>query len=88
MVHTGTGCRRFEARGGRRLVSRSMAKLTRKRRGEYLQAVFDVLRDHPDGIQAKDALAEAADRLELSEHEKGTFDDGAPRFPKLVRFQT
>ena len=65
-----------------------MAQLTKQRRGEYLKAVFDVLSDHPDGIQAKDALARAADRLELTDYEKGTFDDGAPRFPKHVRFQT
>jgi restriction system protein len=65
-----------------------MAKLTKRRRGEFLKVVFDVLAEHPDGIQAKDALAHAADRLELTEYEKGTFDDGAPRFPKLVRFQT
>ncbi len=65
-----------------------MAQLTKKRRGELLKAVFDVLADHPDGIQAKDALAQAADRLELTEYEKGTFDDGALKFPNLVRFQT
>lgn len=65
-----------------------MAQLTKKRRGEFLQAVFEVLAEHPDGIQAKDTLAHSADRLELTEYEKGKFDDGAPRFPKLVRFQT
>lgn len=61
--------------------------LTRKRRGEYLRAVFDVLAAHPDGIQAKDALQEAADLLDLSEHEAGTFDGGGARFPKLARFR-
>lgn len=65
-----------------------MAQLTKKRRGELLKAVFDALAEHPDGIQAKDALAQAGDRVELTDYEKGTFDDGAPRFPKLVRFQT
>lgn len=65
-----------------------MAVLTKRRRGEYLKAVFDVLAEHPDGIQAKDALREAEQTLQLTEHELGSFDDGSPRLPKLVRFQT
>jgi hypothetical protein len=33
-----------------------MTRLDKKRRGELLRGVFDVLDDHADGIQAKDAL--------------------------------
>lgn len=62
--------------------------MTKRRRGEFLKAVFAVLAENPDGIQAKDALAQTGERLELTEYEKGSFDSGAPPFPKLVRFQT
>ena len=66
-----------------------MPALDKKRRGELLRAVFDVLADHPDGIQAKDALAEVADRIELTDHEKGNYPDSdLRRFEKTVRFQT
>lgn len=65
-----------------------MADYGRKRRGELLRTLFLVLLDHPEGIPAKDAINGTADRLELSEHEKGVYKDGARRFDKILRFQT
>lgn len=65
-----------------------MATFTRKRRGEVLRALFEVMVIHPDGIQAKDAISATADRLELTEHESGFYPGGARRFDKLLRFQT
>lgn len=66
-----------------------MADLDKKRRGELLRAVFDVLADHPDGIQAKDALAEVESRIELTDFEKANYpDSNVRRFEKTVRFQT
>ena len=66
-----------------------MAVLDKQRRGELLRAVFDVLADHPDGIQAKDALAEVEKRIELTDHEKGYYPGSkVRRFEKTVRFST
>jgi restriction system protein len=66
-----------------------MAGFDRRRRGELLRAVLEVLSEHPDGIRAKDALASAEAQLTLTDHEAGNFDStGHRRFEKLVRFQT
>ena len=66
-----------------------MPPLDKRRRGELLRGVFDVLADHPDGIQAKDALAELEHRIELTDHEKANYPDSTVRrFEKTVRFQT
>jgi restriction system protein len=66
-----------------------MAGLDRKRRGELLRAVFDVLAEHPDGIQARDALAAVEKRIELTEFEAANYPDSdIRRFEKTVRFQT
>jgi len=48
-----------------------MAEVTRKRTGEHLRVLFDILLSRPEGIQAKDALAELATRVILSPHEQG-----------------
>lgn len=66
-----------------------MAALDKKRRGELLRAVFDVLADHPDGIQAKDAIAEVENRIELTEYEQANYPGSdVRRFEKTVRFVT
>lgn len=50
---------------------------------------MEVLAEFPDGTQARDALAAAEHRLELTDYEKGTFEtSGVRRFEKLARFQT
>jgi restriction system protein len=67
----------------------SMPGLDRKRRGELLRAVFDVLADHHDGIQARDALKEVENRLGLTEFEAANYPGSdTRRFEKTVRFQT
>jgi len=66
-----------------------VANLDRKRRGELLRAVFEVLVKYPDGLQAKTVLAETENRLTLTSYEAGHFEtSGDRRFEKLVRFQT
>jgi len=66
-----------------------VAGLGRRRRGELLRGVFDVLVDHPDGIQARDALAEVEKRLGLTEFEAANYPNSdTRRFEKTVRFQT
>jgi restriction system protein len=66
-----------------------VAGLDRKRRGELLRSVFDVLADNPDGIQARDVLAKVEIRLGLTEFEAANYPDSdVRRFEKTVRFQT
>jgi restriction system protein len=66
-----------------------MGALDRKRRGELLYGVFDVLAEHVDGLQAKHVLAEVERRVGLTDHERGTYPGtDVRRFEKTVRFQT
>lgn len=65
-----------------------MAEITRKRTGQFLRRLFEVLLKHPQGVAAKEALGQVAASFELSEYEKGYYDSGALRFEKIVRFAT
>lgn len=66
-----------------------MPALDRKRRGELLRSVFDVLAGHPEGIQAKAALKEVEEQLGLTEYEAANYPGSETRrFEKTVRFQT
>lgn len=66
-----------------------MAGLDRRRRGELLRSVFDVLADHPDGIKARDALADVENRLGMTEFEAENYPGSdVRRFEKSVRFVT
>lgn len=61
----------------------------RSRRGERLRTVLQILSEHPDGLQAKTVLAQAADRLTLNNYELGTSDKGGRRrFEYVTRFGT
>jgi restriction system protein len=63
-------------------------EVTRRRTGEFLRALFRILIDHPDGMQARDALAAVEGMMTLSEYEKGEYPTGGLRFNKIVRFAT
>ena len=67
-----------------------MAQITRRRQGEILQAVFRVLRDRNDGLQAKDVIARVESQLELTPFEASTYPNqpDVRRFPKILRFTT
>jgi restriction system protein len=65
-----------------------MAEITRRRTGEFLRALFDILLGQPDGMQARDAIAALQSRLTLSAYEKGDYASGGMRFNKIVRFAT
>jgi restriction system protein len=53
-----------------------------------LRSLFDLLLKCPDGLQAKEALAQLAAVTELTPYESGTYDTGARRFEKIIRFAT
>lgn len=65
-----------------------MAKITRRRRGELMRALFDLLLESSDGLRAGEALARLRERMPPTEYEAGEYANGAPRYEKVARFTT
>jgi len=67
-----------------------MADITRRRTGEFLRFVFELLWDKPDGLPAKVILDAIPNSIKLSEYESGYYAStpNSPRFEKIVRFAT
>jgi restriction system protein len=66
-----------------------MAEITRRRCGELLRKLFEILMVSPEGMSAKDALAALASAVQLSPYESGAYaTGGGRRFEKIVRFAT
>lgn len=55
-----------------------------------IQALFNVLKQEPEGLQAREAVARTEAALNLTEFEKATFPNNPDvvRFPKILRFST
>jgi len=65
-----------------------MAQATKERLGLHLRNLFAVLREHPDGLQAQDAVKKTAAKTTLTSHELGEYTSGGRRFDKALRFAT
>lgn len=67
-----------------------MAEITRKRQGEMIRTVFEILLGQPEGLPAREVLAKAEDRLGLTEFEASDYPNrpGVRRWEKTVRFAT
>ncbi|HEV7682734.1 MAG TPA: restriction endonuclease [Pyrinomonadaceae bacterium] len=65
-----------------------MPDITRRRTGEMLRQLFELLLPLPDGMLAREALAHLEKRLILSPYEEGEYASGGRRFEKIVRFAT
>ena len=65
-----------------------MPDVTRRRTGELLRNLFNLLMPHPDGLQARQVLDELRATVQLSEYEKGNYNSGVNRFDQIVRFST
>ena len=65
-----------------------MPEITRRRTGEMLRALFELLIPTPEGMRAQEALAAVEKRLKLSDYEAGNYASGGRRFEKIVRFAT
>jgi restriction system protein len=65
-----------------------MAEVTRRRTGEILRKLFEIILKQPEGMKAQDALATLASSVKLTEYEQGNYDSGGRRFEKIVRFAT
>ena len=67
-----------------------MADITRRRTGEFLRIVFQLLWDKPDGVPAKEILEAIPKAIKLTDYENGFYPStpNSPRFEKIVRFAT
>jgi restriction system protein len=66
-----------------------MAQITRRRCGELLRKLFEILRNSPEGLSARVALEKLAGQVKLTDYEAGVYESsGARRFEKIVRFAT
>ncbi|HQR06490.1 MAG TPA: restriction endonuclease [Gemmatales bacterium] len=65
-----------------------MPEVTRKRTGELIRKLFDILVPEPDGLPAREALDLLRNQVQLTEYEKGNYQSGSQRFEHIVRFAT
>lgn len=65
-----------------------MAEITRRRQGELVRKLFEILLAHPGGLRANEALAKLRSSITLSEFEAGTYASGVGRLEKITRFGT
>lgn len=65
-----------------------MANITKQRHGEILQKLFRLLQENPNGLRARDAVAQLSSRMTLTEYEQGFYESGGIRFDKITRFAT
>lgn len=59
-----------------------------ERVGVLMDALMRILTENPEGLRAKDALAQLRTRIEPTPFELGTYNDGSQRLDKIVRFST
>jgi restriction system protein len=65
-----------------------MPGVARRRAGELLRTLFEILLQHPEGLRARDAVQATASHLTLTEWEQGEFESGGWRFDKILRWST
>jgi restriction system protein len=65
-----------------------MAEVTRKRTGEFVRKLFEIMIPHPDGVPGREALETLRSKFQLTEYEQGSYGSGGLRFDWIVRFAT
>ncbi|AHG89836.1 restriction endonuclease [Gemmatirosa kalamazoonensis] len=65
-----------------------MAEITRKRTGELLRALFELLMPQADGMPAGEALRALEKKAPPTPFEQSSTESGARRYEKIVRFAT
>jgi restriction system protein len=65
-----------------------MPEITRRRTGELLRKLFEILINEPEGLPARVALDRLVSSVSLTDYEAGTYEAGGRRFEKIVRFAT
>jgi restriction system protein len=65
-----------------------MADVTRRRTGEFIRIVLNLLWDKPDGLAAKEILDAIPNSIKLTDYERGYFPStpNSPRYEKIIRF--
>jgi restriction system protein len=69
-------------------VAKNAAQVTRQRVGKLMRALFEILLENAEGMQAAGALAELEQRVPPTDYENGQFPSGGRRYEKIVRFAT
>jgi restriction system protein len=62
--------------------------VSRQRVGKLMRTLFEILLENPDGLQARDAMAELEERVPPTDYENGSYPSGGRRYEKIVRFAT
>lgn len=67
-----------------------MAEVTKRRAGELVRGVFEILMQAPEGMPAKEVLQKLVERVPPSEFESTYYPDrpNERRYEKIVRFYT
>jgi restriction system protein len=65
-----------------------LAEITRRRTGEFLRKLFEILAPQPEGLPAREALSALREMVHLTDYEKGSYESGGQRFEHIVRFAT
>ncbi len=65
-----------------------MPEVTRRRTGEFVRKLFEILIKHPEGMKAQHALGALEGAVQLTPYEAGFYEAGGRRFEKIVRFAT
>jgi restriction system protein len=67
-----------------------MAEITKKRSGELVRGVFQILMDHPDGLPAKEVLRRLEQVVPPTKFEESFYPKhpNIRRYEKIVRFST
>lgn len=67
-----------------------MAEITRKRQGELIRGVFEILKDEPEGLAASDVLQRLESLVPPTQFERSTYPNrpNTRRFEKIVRFSS
>ena len=67
-----------------------MAEITRKRRGELIRGVFQILMKHAEGLPAKQVLERLESTVPPTDFERSTYPKrpDVRRYEKIVRFST
>src|SRR5215213_2660332 len=65
-----------------------MATITRRRMGELLRALFQILIPHADGLPGAEALKQLAAKMPPTPPEQETLKTGGARYEAMVRWGT
>ena len=63
-----------------------MPAKTRRRTGQVLKLLFEILVKYPEGLQTDEAFAKMRNSSLLTDYEKAMYETGTSRFEKIVHF--